>query len=604
MKDEKLYRLSRRRVLAGLGGVGLASAGAGLGTSALLSDDESFENNLITAGTLDLLVGYYWYYDQGNAGSGSMSGTTDGSGEFSAELGDVKPGDSGLLAFCPQIEKNPAYLWLCGELTANDENGLTEPEGDVDETGGDPGEGNGELAQNIEVTASYCQLDDDIADDGDDDSGNDGFGRDDIASSTQVWTGTLAEFLTAVENGVPLDGSGSGGGFPAPGDQACFDGTGDEVVDNPCLCLEWEVPTDVGNEIQSDSLAFDLEFHAMQCRHNDGTHNPCAGDDGPDCESCGLPTDVSESDAIQVSSVEATSYPDVSMFLRVDTTAGNNGNLTASDFEVCENGIAQDESVSFTSGSKADVVFVFDDTGSMGEEITGAKNAISNFVDDLSGSGIDARFALISYKDIVQLDQDFTSDQTTIENAIDGLSAYGGGDGREDNFDALGVATRDIAADDPSGAMLSEFRGGAQRVIIDITDAPAQVDDSDAYDNDESRTDYVMSEVEALLDGFTYIAVSQDLSESTYFTDPGYEDGDKEILADNVGGSWFELPTSDSDEFSDLLTEEVSGLLTTTYTVTYTSCDDDGDPAERSIWLEIDDPAEGPLYKSASYTVP
>ena len=60
--DGKRYRLSRRRVLAGLGGVGLASAAAGLGTSAYLTDTESFEDNTITAGTLDLKVDWEEHY--------------------------------------------------------------------------------------------------------------------------------------------------------------------------------------------------------------------------------------------------------------------------------------------------------------------------------------------------------------------------------------------------------------------------------------------------------------------------------------------------------------------------------------------------------------
>ena len=597
MSDRRL-ELSRRKALLGLGTVGIASAGAGLGTSAYFSDEESFEGNTLTAGELNLLVGYHSYWDQGMAGGGSVKGTQDGSGSVSGELTDVKPGDNGVLAFCPVIDDNPAYMWLCGELTANDENTVTEPEADSDgekdaETSDDI-DGDGELAQSVEVTVSYCDLADEIGD----------FDPGDVSSSTEIWTGTLADFLATIENGVPLDGDGAttDSGFLVPGDQACFDGESAEVVDNPCLCIDWEVPTEVGNEIQSDSLEFDLKFYAEQCRHNDGMNNPCEGK--VECEPCELPTEPSTSGDISISSVDASSFPEVSMFLQVDTTAGNNGDLTASDFEVCENGLAQEESVSFTSGSLADIVFVFDDTGSMGEEITGAKNAITNFVNDLTTAGIDARFALVSYKDTVEIDQDFTSSQTDIEDAIGNLFADGGGDGREDNFDALGVATRDIAADTPSGAMLSSYRSGAQRVIIDITDAPAQVDDPDAYENDESRTDYVMSDVEDLLDGYTYIAVSNDLSESSFFSDLRYEDGDKEILASNVGGTWFELPESDSDEFSDLLIDEVGGQLTTTYTVSYTSCDDDADPADRSILLEVTDPDEGQLYKTASYTVP
>ncbi|QKY21036.1 hypothetical protein B4589_011855 [Halolamina sp. CBA1230] len=270
------YRLSRRTVLAGLGGAGIASASAGLGTSAYLNDTESFEDNTITAGTLDLLVGYYSYWDQGMAGSGSVQGSKDGSGTVSAELGDVKPGDSGLLAFCPVVETNPAYLWLCGEITENSENGYTEPEPETSENGdvNDPGdpEGAGELAESISVTVNYC----DVGEVGD------SFDPEDVSTLAEVWSGSLADLMSSTQNGVPLDGDGepaSDGGFDVPGEQACFAGTGAAEASNPCLCLDWEVPTSVGNEIQGDSLEFDLAFHAEQCRNNDGTHNPCTGEE-------------------------------------------------------------------------------------------------------------------------------------------------------------------------------------------------------------------------------------------------------------------------------------------------------------------------------------
>jgi len=54
--------LSRRRILATLGTVGVASAGAGLSTSAFFSDQETFENNRLVAGTLDVGVGYTAHY--------------------------------------------------------------------------------------------------------------------------------------------------------------------------------------------------------------------------------------------------------------------------------------------------------------------------------------------------------------------------------------------------------------------------------------------------------------------------------------------------------------------------------------------------------------
>ncbi|MFB6201350.1 MAG: hypothetical protein ABEI98_05000 [Halorhabdus sp.] len=56
------FELSRRKALAALGTVGAASAGAGLGTSAFSSNQETFENNQLTAGELDLKVGWQEHY--------------------------------------------------------------------------------------------------------------------------------------------------------------------------------------------------------------------------------------------------------------------------------------------------------------------------------------------------------------------------------------------------------------------------------------------------------------------------------------------------------------------------------------------------------------
>ena len=54
--DNTQIGLSRRKVLGGIGAVGVASAGAGIGTTAFFSDNESFENNTITAGQFELAV--------------------------------------------------------------------------------------------------------------------------------------------------------------------------------------------------------------------------------------------------------------------------------------------------------------------------------------------------------------------------------------------------------------------------------------------------------------------------------------------------------------------------------------------------------------------
>ena len=61
MSKQKL-ELSRRKTLAALGTIGAASAGAGLGTSAYFSDQETFENNELVAGELDLKVDWEEHY--------------------------------------------------------------------------------------------------------------------------------------------------------------------------------------------------------------------------------------------------------------------------------------------------------------------------------------------------------------------------------------------------------------------------------------------------------------------------------------------------------------------------------------------------------------
>jgi predicted ribosomally synthesized peptide with SipW-like signal peptide len=192
MTEEKpqLYRLSRRKVLAGIGAVGLASAGAGLGTSALFSDEETFANNELVAGELDLLIDWQQTATVGSGqewvnahpdhdGDGEQSILDPATGEvlkYSAfpdpededsnganipildcdlipplseadfrtdpvtgepmdtlvQFSDVKPGDEGEITFSMHLCDNPGYIWMqAGNLT--EDGGLhPDPEAVVD----------------------------------------------------------------------------------------------------------------------------------------------------------------------------------------------------------------------------------------------------------------------------------------------------------------------------------------------------------------------------------------------------------------------------------------------------------------------------------------
>jgi len=182
---------------------------------------------------------------------------------LSIQVSDLKPGDSGEGEFCFSIVDNPAYMWMCGAVTENNEkNGQSEPEMDADTTGGDPGEGMGELADAMQVTVSYCT------------------GRRRIRSRRGDRFRLAGGRDERARQRHPLSGDGDA---EAPGrrPRAPFEGVDSAFVNETevnaaeqCVCFEWEVPFDVGNEIQTDSVAFDFEFYAVQSRHNDGSANP------------------------------------------------------------------------------------------------------------------------------------------------------------------------------------------------------------------------------------------------------------------------------------------------------------------------------------------
>jgi len=342
--------LTRRRLLAGLGTVGVASAGAGLGTSAYFSDEETFETNDLTAGEFDLQVDWQVTYAGPNgfeyvtaspdnyrnddidtlardglfnliSGADGVRDPIDGRDaianrafgtDFHAltdaqaavvetafrspfsdvpadlaeqrpiiDLSDVKPGDSGTVSFSLHLFDNPGYVWLNGGLIETRENGHTEPEAEDPDTVGPADEVSAsldsdvELLDEIRVTVWY-DLDGDAEVDGDEPVL---LGGDADPTSNPTLRELLA--LCSTSDGVPLDGTAD----PAAGaaGRACFANSTTYYVG-----LRWELPVDHANQIQSDSVAFDLGFYAEQCRHNDGAGTATV-DDSPDPEV--VPTD-------------------------------------------------------------------------------------------------------------------------------------------------------------------------------------------------------------------------------------------------------------------------------------------------------------------------
>jgi predicted ribosomally synthesized peptide with SipW-like signal peptide len=199
-EEEGNYDLSRRKTLAALGTIGAAGAGAGLGTSAFFSDQETFVNNQLVAGELDMKVSWDVHYFRDDDGSDLgyflgedeqapdegagyptssedpmfavedgnvtdfMSATRTGrhppgglnEGEDPCteladvpddleapiiDLDDVKPGDFGEVTFDFSLCDNPGYVWMTGSMNEEGENGVNEPEGAADGEDATPASG-------------------------------------------------------------------------------------------------------------------------------------------------------------------------------------------------------------------------------------------------------------------------------------------------------------------------------------------------------------------------------------------------------------------------------------------------------------------------------
>ena len=95
--------LTRRRLLAGLGGVGAVGMASGAGTFAHFSDAEAFADNAFGAGEVDIDL----------ALDASCRGCVVGDdGRVHFEFADIDRGDSGRNVLSVDVQTNPSRLWL------------------------------------------------------------------------------------------------------------------------------------------------------------------------------------------------------------------------------------------------------------------------------------------------------------------------------------------------------------------------------------------------------------------------------------------------------------------------------------------------------------
>jgi predicted ribosomally synthesized peptide with SipW-like signal peptide len=267
-----------RKIIMSLGMIVFAGALVAGATGAFFSDSETSTGNVFAAGAIDLSVDSEAHYAglicedgvwvledaettrpdlQGQSCSGSWSMTDLGPTNTFFDLGDLKPGDEGENTISLHVDNNDAYVCAIIDNLTDDDNGLTEPEGDAGDT--TAGDGQGELSQELRFFAWA-------------DNGAGGG-----TAGDNVWNGTELPLFSNTEG--PASDVLGGKSYPLytpetgamPGNTESYIGLywcyGDITVGDHTLSCDG---TPVSNMSQTDSMSADLSFYVEQARNNSG----------------------------------------------------------------------------------------------------------------------------------------------------------------------------------------------------------------------------------------------------------------------------------------------------------------------------------------------
>ncbi|MEF8799474.1 MAG: hypothetical protein V5A56_00340 [Halolamina sp.] len=244
--------ISKRTLLTVTGISFLGAAGA---SQALTQPVSYNRQNIVDGEGLGLRVGWKEWYNgavQENRAAGG-SGPADSSPVVT--LSNLFPGDSGRLAFGLTTHADtgsppPARLQTrVRTLPISDtENGIIEPEA----AAGDSSLNSGELQDSLELLLWY----DTGASVGDAPLFGHCDGSFDASVDTELSRGSFSAIAVPATSDAWVEVD------PHPNESSdCL--RRDEAL---CLGVSWQLPTDAGNHLQTDRLAFAIEFRAVQCQ--------------------------------------------------------------------------------------------------------------------------------------------------------------------------------------------------------------------------------------------------------------------------------------------------------------------------------------------------
>lgn len=174
--------------------------------------------------------------------------------------------------------------------------------------------------------------------------------------------------------------------------------------------------------------------------------------------------------SVTMTNLNSQNFPFIYMNVNVDSFGVGTSNLTQANFSVFENGTLQTNYFQVTppgnSGGvrKADIIFLMDNSGSMGTYQTAVANNVNDFVNNLVSSGIDFALGLCRYGDspnngdpYIEDNGSLTSDANYFINNVWMRNTVNGG--TEPGYYAITQSSSGFT-----------FRPGAQKIFIEITD--------------------------------------------------------------------------------------------------------------------------------------
>lgn len=266
-----------------------------------------------------------------------------------------------------------------------------------------------------------------------------------------------------------------------------------------------------------------------------------------------------------------SNYPEVIVYVSVTDDLGQPvSGLNQTDFQVTEDGT----SVTLTDFAgpgdvrTVDIVFVFDTTTSMVEEVEGMKRTSLSFAEKLERSGLNYRLGLVDFGDVINRvehpDGQLTDNAPQFKTWINDIRLAGGGYGiPEFSLGALQRATQ------------MSFRDNALKIFILITDAPPH-HYGDPPDADVSFDD----------SNLTLAATLQELSDTnvtTYLVAP--RNPDYLQIASETNGQFFDI--HGRSDFTTII-DQIGGLIATQYRLVYVSPRPTYDGTRRNIEVVVE----------------